>query len=187
MFKRLKVPALFATILATLAIVAGGCGSSSGDGATQKTHRADAGTQRTAPPDGDAARPAAFPANADQVCDEINGKLAQLPKSTNDTFLTVSGRAVAIVGDGVERLRAIEPPARMRRGYGRFVKLVDEQNDLLEQARRAWQARDAIRVSAAGAERDRINVEQDALALELGLRACAASAGDRSRGGRSRS
>jgi hypothetical protein len=180
MFKRMKVPALVATILVTLAaVVAGGCGSSSGDGTTQTTHRAGIATQRTAPAD------AAFVASADRVCDEINGKLAGLDETTDENFAAVSGSAVAIVRGGVARLRAIDPPAQRRGDYDHMVKLLDEQNDLFDQARTAWLARDTEKAQTASDERDRVNAEQDAVALELGLRACAASADDRSRGARS--
>jgi hypothetical protein len=172
MFKNSKAAALIATTLAVLAGAVAGCGSS-GDSASTTSASTPPVTQ---PGDGNAA----FVADVEAICIDVNRKIGRLGTPRNDRQLAaISARAVALVGDAARQMRAVDPPEDLAADYDRFVALVEEQGDAFDDVREQTLAGDIEAVRQALARSDEANREQDLIADNIGLRACAASIEER--------
>lgn len=138
-------------LLAAVAAVAAGCGSSERKGPT----RAD------------------FVAKAEAVCEDVNGQLRRLGQPSDVAgFVAAATRSVAITSAGEERLREIEAPAELADGYERLIGLLEQQTAALRRIGAAARAGDDAGIRAAAADSERASGEQDGVARTLGLDAC---------------
>lgn len=171
MFKRSRSAVLLAAVLAALAGAVAGCGSS-GDSAST--------TSASTPPVTQPGGSAAFVSDVEAICIDVNRKIGRLGTPRNDRQLAaISARAVALVDDAARRMRAVEPPGDVAADYDRFVALVEQQGDAFDDVREKTLDGDIPGVRAALARSDEANREQDLIAANIGLEACAASVEER--------
>ena len=111
---------------------------------------------------------------ADAICTDYDGRLEQLPDpNTLDELADVAERAHPIARAGVRRLRALRPPAELANDVDEWLDRNDANVRTIERLGDAARAGDETRVqeiASAGADNE---AAADALARELGLRACA--------------
>ncbi len=141
--------------LAVLALVAAGCMGGDGDDRLSEEE---------------------YLREADAICASYDERLNSLPEPTNLTGLErVAGQALALASEGVERLRALKPPEELQAQVDEWIERNEENVRKIRELREAAAQKQAQRVqelaSAAADNED----EADALAKEIGLRACAAS------------
>lgn len=129
-------------------------------------------TPSPAAPDGSAT---AYAAQAQAVCDDVNGQLSRLGAvGEAEGFAAAAEKSVEITTAGAARLRAIAVPEAVAGDYGRFVAQLEEQVAALKEIQTAFLARDDAAVRAASQKSQRANAQERALARRLGLDACAA-------------
>jgi hypothetical protein len=116
-----------------------------------------------------------FREEANAVCEETlrEAEAIDAPASPEEIPDYVE-RLVPLVRQGLERLRALQPPADLQEDYDRMLdvneKVLASADDLAEAA----QESDAAKLQEALAAGDAANRESDRLASKLGLDECAA-------------
>ena len=83
-------------------------------------------------------------------------------------------RLVPLVRQGLERLRALQPPADLQEDYDRMLDVNEKALASADDLAEAAQEGDAAKLQEALAAGDTANRESDRLASELGLDECAA-------------
>lgn len=138
------------------ALTAAGCGG--GGGGEKRLGKAD------------------FVAKANGICRsyDAKGKALGEPASAADIPAYVK-RAAPLAGEQVRALRALEDraPSSVESDYGKALKLLDQQVDLLTQLGAA--AGDQAKSNRIGEQGSQLNEQANALARKIGLTDCGKS------------
>jgi hypothetical protein len=114
--------------------------------------------------------------DAEAICAEYERRFDAL--GTADTLpelARVLDRAVVLLEEGGDRLRALQPADEDERLVKRMLVQLDRATEAARQARAAARRRDVQAVDRAIAEGDSANSQASTLARDLGIPACARS------------
>ena len=112
-------------------------------------------------------------AEADAICAKYEEQLASLgePQSLED-IERIASEGKPIVEEGVDELRALEPPEDLEQQWNELLDLNDANVAFIDELREAAASGDEARVAEVAAEAARKDEETDQLARELGLEEC---------------
>jgi hypothetical protein len=114
--------------------------------------------------------------DAEAICAEYQRRFDAL--ATADTLpelARVLDRAVVLLEEGTDKLRALRPPDEDERLVGRMLAQMDRVTEATKQARAAARRRDTQGVDRTIAEGDSANSQASTLARDLGIPTCARS------------
>ena len=145
--------AILIGLAASIALAAGaGCGGGDGDRLTREE----------------------LVSQADAVCAEYEGELEALaePESLAD-FERLVQDAKPIVENGIESLRALEPPEDLEEEFDEWISRNEENVGAIEDLQEAVADRDAQRIQELVRQIGENEQAADELAAEIGLEDCA--------------
>jgi len=112
-------------------------------------------------------------AEADAICAKYEEQLNALetPQSLED-IERLAEEGKPIVEEGVNELKALEPPADLEGQWDALMEHNDANVELIDELREAAASDDQARVQEVAAEAQRQDEETDRLAREIGLEEC---------------
>lgn len=111
---------------------------------------------------------------ADAICAGYEAELGALaePESLAD-FERLVQDAKPIVENGIESLRALDPPEDLEHDFGEWISRNEENVAAIEELQEAFADRDEQRIQEIVRQIDENEQEADELATEIGLEDCA--------------
>lgn len=170
-------------VLVVAGVLAAGCGGSSGGvAATASTSSpasspaaaaTSAAPTTAATPSAGGAK-AAFLAQANAICADLNVASDQLgsPPNTVEGLARYFDKGLVLSRTAVRRLRALTPPPGEEAAFGRILTDVDSLNGLLDRARGALHAGDAAEAGRVLRQVDARSAKVDKEFNAYGLRTC---------------
>jgi hypothetical protein len=142
-------------VVAALAIVAAGCGGSSG---------------------GERLGRDAYLSQADAICREVTNQRLALPvPAAIEDIAGYVDRALPLLDSARSNLRALRPPPQLDDEVAAWLDAINEERDTLSDLRDAARTGDAAKVGAVGSKGTSIEQRARARALAIGLVDCATS------------
>jgi hypothetical protein len=124
--------------------------------------------------DGDGLSREELVSEADTICAEYEAELAELaePESLAD-FERLVQDAKPIVENGIENLRALDPPEDLEDEFDEWISRNEENVAAIDELQEAVVDRDEQRIEEIVRQIDENEQEADELAAEIGLEDCA--------------
>jgi hypothetical protein len=115
-----------------------------------------------------------FIEQADEICEDIDQQIAELGEPENrEAFEELVDEGTEITNDGLERLRALEPPAEDRDQINRMLDKIEEAVELLPEIQVALEDRDVEALQTLQSEVQAAASEAQTIAEDYGFEQCA--------------
>lgn len=115
-----------------------------------------------------------FIEQADEICEDIDQQIAELGEPENrEAFEELVDEGTEITADGLERLRALEPPAEDRDQINRMLDKIEEAVELLPEIQVALEDRDVEALQTLQSEVQAAASEAQTIAEDYGFEQCA--------------
>ena len=147
---RLKIPGL--TVLATVSILAAGCGDDEGDALSKEE----------------------FTKQGNAICTKYDaeGKKLGDPQSVEE-IPAYADKALALFDKQVGEMKELEPPEELKADFDKFLATGDDAKKFITDLKSAAEANDEQKIQQVGEEAEARDKESDDLATKLGLTECA--------------
>jgi hypothetical protein len=127
--------------LAAITIAAAGCGGGGGSSGSQSTGNGQQLTKEE------------FASKANQICTDIEKRVNSLstPKKLSEISSYVD-QARSVLNDGLDRMRALQPPSETQAARDKFVSVGQHQSDLFNKLKDAAASKDVQRLQQIQAQ-----------------------------------
>jgi hypothetical protein len=119
------------------------------------------------------SHPHGFAAQGDAICRDVSKKVGDLPRPTKiadiQDYVTKASR---IERDGLQRMRALKPPARLRATATAYENLIAREIDLSIQVGAAAAKNDAARQQRLNTQGNALGAQATAAARKIGFKDC---------------
>ncbi len=114
-----------------------------------------------------------FVSEADAVCEEFDQRLEDVPgaESADDVERFVD-EARPVIEDGLDELRALQPPEELEEQWNAIMDNNDDALELLDDLSQAAASADEARIQELSEEASRKDAETDRMAQAIGLENC---------------
>lgn len=115
-----------------------------------------------------------YPAQADAVCKQYNGKINAVQKPTSAAQLsTYIGQVTPLFRQAITKLQAVKPPSDKKAAYNQYVAVLSQEASALDQAGAAAKTNPKQAVTLILTAQQRLSAQEKQNAKNAGLKSCA--------------